>query len=226
MGKICSVDGCGKHVDAKGFCRAHYARWSRHGDPLAGRTFEGELLRFIHDVALNHSGEECLLWPFGDFSNGYGRVSVDGKGLGAHRYVCTLIHGEPPTPDHESAHNCGKGHLGCIAPGHLEWKTSAENQADRIVHGTHQRGERNNLVKLTEDDVRKIRALRGLKTQKEIAAEFGIERSNVSCIHRMKSWAWLQEANCDAVMTRDELDALMARVGRINSASIQPQHAE
>lgn len=34
--RICSIDGCGKPIAGRGWCRRHYDRWSRHGDPLAG----------------------------------------------------------------------------------------------------------------------------------------------------------------------------------------------
>lgn len=33
----CSIEGCEKPVDAKGWCSAHWARWKRHGDPLGGQ---------------------------------------------------------------------------------------------------------------------------------------------------------------------------------------------
>lgn len=34
---VCSIDGCGKPVNSRGWCGSHYMRWKRHGDPLAGR---------------------------------------------------------------------------------------------------------------------------------------------------------------------------------------------
>ena len=34
MVRICSVDGCKRRHDAKGFCDKHYRKWRRHGDPL------------------------------------------------------------------------------------------------------------------------------------------------------------------------------------------------
>ena len=34
LAKICSVRGCKVKHDAKGFCKKHYARWHRYGNPL------------------------------------------------------------------------------------------------------------------------------------------------------------------------------------------------
>lgn len=36
--KSCSIENCESPHVARGWCEAHYARWSRHGDPLAGRA--------------------------------------------------------------------------------------------------------------------------------------------------------------------------------------------
>ena len=32
--RICSIDGCGKIHEARGYCRQHYQQWSWHGEPL------------------------------------------------------------------------------------------------------------------------------------------------------------------------------------------------
>lgn len=33
--KLCGVDNCDKPHDSKGYCKLHYARWQRHGNPHA-----------------------------------------------------------------------------------------------------------------------------------------------------------------------------------------------
>jgi hypothetical protein len=38
MNMNCSIEGCEKPVQARGWCSAHWARWKRHGDPLGGRN--------------------------------------------------------------------------------------------------------------------------------------------------------------------------------------------
>lgn len=162
--------------------------------PIRRVTPHGELLRFIHEVALQHEGNDCLKWPFGRGPAGYGgTVIIDGKKFLVSRYICELVNGPPPTPKHEAAHSCGKGHEGCIAPEHLEWKTHTENMADTILHGTHNRGERHGCVKLTEAAVREILALKGIETQSKLAARFGVDPSTISYIHAGRRWAWLSE---------------------------------
>jgi hypothetical protein len=148
-------------------------------------------LRFVREVALLHTGNECLTWPFGKNNKGYGKIWVDGKKAIVSRYVCELAHGAPPTPEHEAAHCCGKGHEACISPIHLVWKTPVDNQADRVVHDTHRRGERYANAKLTEAEVRLILSLKGAEPQCKLAERFGISRQLVGLIHAGRRWAWL-----------------------------------
>jgi hypothetical protein len=35
---LCSVSDCEAVHDARGYCRSHYMRWRRYGDPLGGPT--------------------------------------------------------------------------------------------------------------------------------------------------------------------------------------------
>lgn len=154
-------------------------------------TKHGEPMRFIHEVALLHTGDECLAWPYSKNGKGYGLLKVEGKTTVASRYICELVRGSPPTPEHEASHSCGNGHEGCVSPIHLGWKTTAQNQADRLIHGTHNRGERHGQAKLTEADVRGIIAMKGKKTQRELAERFGVAHQTIGEIHAGRKWAWL-----------------------------------
>lgn len=195
--KICSVDGCGKPSRSLGMCKPHYSRNQRWGNPAGKRGFyapAGAPRQWLFDHIL-HEGDECLTWPFADRGNGYGAVSDEnGKLAGAHREMCRLAHGEPPTPDMLACHTCGKGDEGCVNPNHLYWGTVAQNSEDMVAHGTALRGERNGFSKLTEQEVLAIDGLRGMMTQTEIGLMFGVSQAVVSKIHLRQAWSWLFEA--------------------------------
>lgn len=190
--RLCSIPGCCKKHYAHGYCNAHYLRLRKHGDPLAGRVPPGAPLTWLRSQVGGES-EGCVAWPFSHDGKGYGVVSYEGHQQYAHRLICGWVHGDAPTDLHEVAHSCGNGHLGCVNPKHLRWATRSENHADKLKHGTHNRGERCPTVKITEDQARQILALKGKMMQKDIAAVFGVTFGHVSSIHRGKRWAWLSD---------------------------------
>lgn len=78
------------------------------------------------------------------------------------------------------------------AASNLAYGTPAQNQLDRITHGTSNRGERCPTGKLTESDVRAIREMRrGGALHREIAARFGVARNTISVILSGTNWGWL-----------------------------------
>lgn len=184
--RICSIDGCGKTVLARGWCSRHWQRWNRHGDPLAGGITRGGLIRWIEEVALQYGGGDCLIWPYGTNGNGYSKISQNGRMMYVHRLICERKYGPPPTSKHDAAHSCGKGHLRCVNPHHLRWATRKENFADKLLHGTHGQGERHAMAKLTEAQVSEIRDANGL--HREIAKRFGVTPQTISDIKRRRSW--------------------------------------
>ena len=190
---ICSIEGCGKLAGRRTWCDTHYRRWLAHGDPLKTvKTPNGEKARFYRDVVLAYEGDECLTWPYST-GNGYGYMRLNGRHVSVTRSICEEVHGPAPTPNHEAAHSCGKGHLACVTKRHLFWKTPVENNEDKIEHGTHNRGERHPFSKITEAEAREILGLKGQMSQGKIAKKFGISRPSVSFIHSGKRWAWLTE---------------------------------
>jgi hypothetical protein len=190
---VCEVESCSEPVYGKNLCRKHYGRLRRHGNPTGGRTSRGTAGRFYREEVIPCTSHECLVWPFARTRHGYGKMRQDGKAVSVSRQACEEVHGPPPTPKHEAAHSCGKGHEGCVNPKHLYWATREENLADTLEHGTRNRGERHGHSKLTEAEVRQIRGLRGKKSQEELAALFGVSRANIHAIHARKTWGWLQE---------------------------------
>lgn len=189
--KKCSVDVCANSSSRRGFCNAHYYRWRRHGTPFGGFTAKGAPLRHYRETVLPWGSDDCLFWPFSRDGGGRAHVRRDGKMVKVCRLLCAETHGPPPTPEHQAAHSCGNGHLGCVTKRHLRWATHAENMNDMVAHGRSIRGSRSPATKITEDDVRQIRALRNKASQREIGRRFGLSASSVFLIQTHRNWAWV-----------------------------------
>ncbi len=189
----CSVEGCeNTQIVARKLCKAHYERWRRHGNPIGGGTARGEAQRWLREVALLYTRDECIAWPYSRLPNGYGHIQFDGKSACVSRVICEEINGPPPSLKYDAAHSCGNGHLACCTPRHLRWATHVENMADCLKHGTHNYGERSGTSKLTEADVLEIRAMEGIISQQKIADQFGVSFQHVSRIHRRTRWEYLK----------------------------------
>lgn len=177
----CTIDGCDRNSRSLGLCDMHYKRLKRNGDVGSVRRMaNGTYQSWLQENA-RHRGADCLIWPFSRDKHGYGPI----------REMCILAHGQPPTPDHQAAHSCGKGHEGCIHPKHLRWASRVENQADMIEHGNSQRGTVNRNHKLSDDEVRTIRIMADQSTQASIAKLYRVSTSTISAIVQRKRWAWL-----------------------------------
>lgn len=190
----CKIEGCGKPPHGQGWCKMHHTRWLRHGDPLAGRTPKGELLRFYREIVLadaRGANDPCLIWPYARNPNGYGHMKVAGRDKLISRLACEAVHGQPASSEHHAAHTCGRGNQGCVTPSHLRWATPKSNCADTLIHGTRIRGEQRWNAKLTESEAREIRELKGLKTLAEIGDRYGVSAACVSQIHARRNWGWL-----------------------------------
>jgi hypothetical protein len=157
----------------------------------------GRAIAFLRGL-IGHHGEECVIWPMArDASNGYCHMGWNGKRYWAHRLMCELAHGPAPSDKHEAAHSCGKGHEGCVNPRHLEWKTRAENQADRygVSTGnirqilTGQTWVSPDFRMFTEDEVRAIRAETGKRLPREIAPAYSVSADTIRRIQQRKSYA-------------------------------------
>lgn len=191
--KPCPVDGCERNAHWRsggscGFCTSHYRRWKKYGDPKKGPTERGAPMKFLMDVALTYDGDECIKWPFSGV-RGYGQILYDGRMQMVSRIVCAEVNGPPPSPIHEAAHSCGKGHDGCITPGHLSWKTPKENQADKYLHGTIRNGESSPAAKLSEEQVIEILSLKGRVLQQVLADRYGVTRQAIGDILSGRNWS-------------------------------------
>ncbi len=126
----------------RGLCRKHYQE-ARDLDlldelPRLKRSARGEPAGFLRQHVV-HQLEDCLVWPFARATRGYGQVWFEGRQARAHRVMCILAHGEPPFEGAEATHSCQNGHMGCVNPRHLRWKTHQENLAEAAAIGRQSR---------------------------------------------------------------------------------------
>lgn len=133
---------------------------------------------------LDHQDREfCLIWPLSRAQNGYPACG-SGNAIRPHRIMCEHRHGPPPSPAHQAAHSCGKGHLGCVNPWHLNWKTPSENQFERY----EQQGAPKPRWRLTIEQVDEIRAMKGRERTVDTATRFQCTEANIRQIQSGKTW--------------------------------------
>jgi DNA-binding transcriptional regulator YiaG len=83
-----------------------------------------------------------------------------------------------------ACHNDGKPKNNVL--GNLRWDTQASNLADRVTHGTANRGQKHGMSKLTDVQAEEVRELcrQGTMTQRAIAEQFGVSPALVTMIKK------------------------------------------
>lgn len=141
---------------------------------LPGRkTYPGKILR----TTLHHFG--------------YPRVglTIAGKKVKfeVHRLVADAFLAASKFEGAEVAHFDGDAANCCAS--NLRWATHAENEADKLRHGTDARGTRNGSSKLTADAVALIRDPKASGSATQAAQTFGISWGSVYRIRRRERWS-------------------------------------
>lgn len=155
-------------------------------DKLA-QIAEADARRFWERVALPDSSG-CMLWLAGRQSKGYGVLRMHGTMKSAHRISLFLSVGGPPAGRPHAAHACLNKH--CVAPTHLRWASTRENERDKVRDGTAAVGERHGAAKLTRSQVQEIKAqyASGGVTQAVVASRFGVSEATVWRILHDQRW--------------------------------------
>lgn len=81
MGKVCSVEGCPKFPVTRGWCKAHYARWLKHGDVNITKR------KVPLDPNKDYSPKKCAL-------EGCEKIAPNNKWCYTHKYR-VLKYGDP-----------------------------------------------------------------------------------------------------------------------------------
>lgn len=141
-----------------------------------------------------HAPGDCWEWTGNVGGSGYGRFWVNDGSVPAHRYSYEVHKGSVPEGMF-TLHRCDNPV--CVNPDHLFVGTALDNMRDMAAKGRSrdQRGEKNNMSKLTTDDVREIRRLHreGGYFQRQLADKFGISLSSANQVVNRKRWDWLDD---------------------------------
>jgi hypothetical protein len=131
----------------------------------------------------------CWLWQ-GATSSGYGVMGRGRAGEGTIRAsrVSYMIHKGPVKDEEIMCHKCHNPL--CVNPEHIYAGTRSDNQMDRVKDGTSNRGERHGNSKLTEEQVREIRAYP--KGYILTARKFGVSPQLIGRIRKRELWYWLE----------------------------------
>jgi hypothetical protein len=123
--------------------------------------------------------EEC--WPWVGHQNrlGYGRLG----GKCTSRLIYELVTGPIPIGMFV-LHSCDNPN--CCNPAHFFVGPPRDNSADMVMKGRSSRGEKRPLAKLTDQQVRAIRA--DVRMLKDIAADYGVSFQLISGIRNGKRW--------------------------------------
>lgn len=133
---------------------------------------------------------DCWEWQAARSENGYGVMRPDGERTGptvkAHRVAWEIAHG--PIPDGACVlHACDNP--GCVNVLHLFLGTQADNVADMHEKGRGNVGAVNGATRLTEDDVRDIRArVAAGEPQSALCEEYGLTKGPMSAIVNRRTW--------------------------------------
>lgn len=129
---------------------------------------------------------ECWEWQRGKTHDGYGVFGLHRKNMRAHRVAWKIINGKIPTNLHV-LHRCDNP--GCVNPAHLFLGTNDDNIADRQAKKRQAKGTGINCVRLTENDVLKIRVMlaNGI-SERKVANIFGVSRGAIQGIKYNITW--------------------------------------
>lgn len=124
--RTCSIEGCERKAKCRGWCSAHYTRWRRNGDPLAGVVrYSNDEDRFWAKVDKNN---DCWLWTASTGPFGYGQFNTGHSVVRSHRFAYEMTIGSIP-PGKELDHIC-RNRL-CVRPEHLRPVTRQENNQNK-----------------------------------------------------------------------------------------------
>jgi hypothetical protein len=136
--------------------------------------------------------KRCVEWTGYKTPLGYGVVSLSRRQnhVYAHRLAYCRFHGIAVSQIKGIVirHSCDNP--SCVNPRHLSAGTQADNIADAVARGRNAKGSRHHHAKLTEEAVRKIRALHtGAPGEcRRLGRMFNVRHNTISRIVNRRIW--------------------------------------
>jgi hypothetical protein len=117
---------------------------------------------------------------------GYGSIALGSRMVRAHRVALSLALGRELLDTEHALHRCDNTR--CCNPNHLYAGDHSQNMRDTAERHRRRpmRGAQNPRAKLTDDDVRTIRASNS--PLRVMAEQFGVDQSLISLIRLRKAW--------------------------------------
>jgi len=137
--------------------------------------------RFIESIEVNSNG--CWIWTGRRDKDGYGRFSINGHYIFAHRIAWMLASGPIPK-DLNVLHRCDTP--SCVRPKCLFVGTDLDNQQDCAQKGRKPHGAQHWNAKLTAKDVEFIRA--SSEAGRALARHFHVQHSTIQGIRQRRTW--------------------------------------
>lgn len=192
MRHVCTVDGCSGVVKGYGLCNKHYLRFKKKGSVEDGDGSHVPAEDRFWYYTDKRGPDDCWQWRGTCYPTGYGRIALGGRAGGlmlAHRYSCTLHHGNAPFDGAHVMHKCDNRL--CVNPSHLAWCTPAENIQDAYDKGRKtspfRLGEKHHRAKLDEEKARFVKANTELGSS-HLARLLGCSRTAIDAIKQGRTW--------------------------------------
>lgn len=162
--------------------RVKFVRWQ-----------QDRIVEQVRAVCIDDPKTGCWLWAYrGNEREWYPEVMINRRRYHVSRLILEARTGEVGDV---ARHRCDRPR--CCNPDHLEWGTPQDNSNDMVERGRHRpggnpstvRGENHGLHKLTEDNVREMRALfaQGVSAYR-LGKQFGVTKRTATQVTRRITW--------------------------------------
>ena len=173
--RICKIEDCDTQVEAKNYCKKHYTRFWKYGDPFHTERGIHGMFGTPEYITWANMIQRCCNKKHKAYKY-YGRQGIAVCDRWLHSFV-NFFNDMGPKPFSKAEIDRIDNDLGYF-PENCRWVTSAQNNQNK----------RN--IKLTLEKARAIREKyqNSGMTQKEIGNSFGVSPDTISLIVNQKTW--------------------------------------